>query len=204
MIMLKKPLLYAATLLALTFACVDSKHPLSEVEHSQPVEELVGLWLNQAGPAVEYVHVGQAGGAFPAGLMRVIICRHEENSVLQRPGRLFMFATILNGEHFLNIAAIKEENFECIEKKGWKAELIEGYLLAKYQLQGDELLVWPLNPDSKLELIASGKIAGTVDKEKNVSLITAPTAELIKLFTSAEGKELFVKEPIRYKKVAGQ
>ncbi len=167
-------------------SCLDSKHPLCKAEKASLDEALLGVWIKQDRTTTEYVHVDLAGPMFPSGLMRVITCRHEENKDLHPPSKLFIFTADINGEHYLNIAAIKEENLAQIEKKGWNAELIEGYWLAKYQIQDGTLLIWLLNPDLKRELIIAGKIAGRVDKEASKGLITAPTEELVKLFAVQE------------------
>jgi hypothetical protein len=181
-------------------SCVDSKNPLSDPEKAQADPQLAGVWRRATDDgATEYFHVGIAKGSILPGIMRAIGNFHGKDGKLGAPLSLLLFATSLGESRYLNVVATDEKKREHLEKSDLKPELVDGWLLMRYQVQGDTLEIWPLNPDAKRRAIQAGRIKGTIDKKAD--LFTETTEKLASLLASPENADLFEKEPVRYQRV---
>lgn len=173
-------------------SCEDSKNPLSDPEKAAPDAEFVGVWRSANDGSADYYHVAAAGGKLPAGVLRMISVSHAKNGVLARPGEMLAFSTILGEDRYLNVASIDDKELDQFEKAGWKPELVKGYFIIKYQVQGDTLKLWTMERDARRKAIESGKIKGTIDKK--TVLFTDTTENLAALLASPDGISLFDKE----------
>ncbi len=185
-------------------SCIDSKHPLSDPEKAKADAELAGVWRvkpdsGDVSGNVEYYHVGKAGDKLPAGVMRVVTVGYAKDGTLPRPGELLAFSTSVGENRYLNIAFIDGKDIDQFAMAGWKPTLVQGYIVAKYQVQGDVLTLWGLDPDAKRRVIEAGKIKGTI--EKNSVFFTDTSENIAALLSDPKNANLFAKEPTKYERV---
>jgi hypothetical protein len=197
-------------------SCIDSTNPLSNPKEAKVDKELVGVWQNMSENGdVGYLHVGRVGGAkLPDGILRLITAGHNRNGTLGSPGELLAFTSVLGKNRFLNILLIdnKDEDdadakdgddgngLRKLEKSGWKPSLIKGYLILKYEVQGDSVVFWTADQKVKRRWIEEKKIAGTVDK--NVAYFTGTTEKLASLMSDPKNADLFSEtSAMKYKRV---
>jgi len=196
------------TLVAVAFllfaGCDDSKHPLSDPQKSKPDTRLTGVWrLRGDGGEVTYYHLGTMGDKVPASLMRVVVVTHLKDGGLQRSGEMLLFPTTLGTNTYLNLAEADSQQFELLEKKGWNSHTLGAFLLPKYRVEENTLLVWPVDWDAKKAAIQAGKVKGVVEKRDSGGekvMFTDTTANLAR-FVAGAGDSLFAKEPLRLERV---
>lgn len=181
-------------------SCVDSKNPLCDPLKAKTDAQLAGAWrakMDDGG--IEYYHVGPAGGKLPAGMMRAVSIVHQaDGTILGRSDHL-LFPTTLGENHFLNVLAVEDKDLEQLDNSGWKPDLIKGFFIVKYQVQGDTLTVWFIDADAKGRAIEAGKINGTV--EKNTKMFTDTSEKLAAFLSAPENAKLFAEKPVRYERV---
>jgi hypothetical protein len=196
-------LLPLAVAFLLFAGCDDSKNPLSDPQNSKPDTRLVGVWrLRGDGGEVTYYHIGPLGDKLPSSLMRVVAVTHSRNGELQPPGEMLLFPTTLGTNTYLNIAEAKEQQIKPLEEKGWNPEVLSGFLLPKYKVVGDTLLVWPADRDAKKAAIEAGKLKGVVEKQDSGNKVRfTDTSENVARFIASAGDGLFAKEPLRLERV---
>ena len=190
----------AATLSLLCCSCFDSKNPLADPAKAKADGDLAGVWrVKNPDQNVAYYHIACAGGKMPAGVMRAVVAVHAADGTINPPGDLLMFSTTIGEHHFLNMIDIEQKDIEQIAKDGWKPELVKGYSFVKYNVQGDTLTVWGIDPDAKGKAIEAGKIKGTVDE--NTKTFTDTSENLSKFLAAPENADIFAKEPTRLERV---
>ena len=181
-------------------SCIDSKTPLTSPEQAKIDPKLAGLWRAEMEDGrVEYYHAAPADNKLPAGVLRLVSVSYNKTGSLSRPGELLAFSSSVNGNKYLNVALIDGKDLDQFANAGWKPELVKGYIVAKYQVQGDTLTLWGMDRDAKRRAIKAGKIKGTVD-ENNVFFTDTPE-HLAAMLAGPENAHLFDKEPIRYERV---
>jgi hypothetical protein len=177
--------------------CDDSKTPLSDPQTSKPDGRLDGVWrLRGEDGQVTYYHIGRADEKLPQGVMRAVGVTHRERRV-EPPAEFLMFPTVLGNKTYLNMTEGKEQQTKLIEEKGWKA--VDSYLIFKYQVDGDKLLVWVMDGDAKKRAIEGGKIKGVIEQNKPAKF--TDTTENLARFVSEAGNELFPNEPVRLERI---
>ena len=181
-------------------SCVDSKNPLSDPLKAKADAQLAGVWrakMDDGG--IQYYHVGCAGGKFPGGMMRAVLAVHQADGTVARSDELLLFPATIGESHFLNVLAIEDKDHEQLDKSGWKPDLVKGFFIVKYQIQGDTLTVWGIDADAKGRAIEAGKIKGTV--EKNTKMFTDTSEKLAAFLSAPENAKLFTEKPVRYERV---
>ena len=175
----------------LLISCGESKNPLSDPLKAKPDERLAGIWRGTEDPnGTEYIHVGRAGGKLPSGILRSVSAAHNKDGTVGRPSEMLVFSTIIGENHYLNVILPKNENVDLAQlESGWKPDRVKGYCLVKYQVQGDSLNVWIMDPDAERHAIEAGKIKGNIDKN-SVSL-TDTSENLVALLNGPDGAKLF-------------
>jgi hypothetical protein len=78
------------------------------------------------------------------------------------------------------------------------AEAVDSYYI-KYQVDGDKLVVWPIDEKAKLQATKDSTIKGVIDKDKPAKFIDA--TENVARFVIETGDSLFSKEPLRLERV---
>ncbi len=197
--------LAAVTMSAFMFACLplagcdDSSAPLSDANQASLDKALPGLWMHQHQEGVTYYHVGRLGSDFPEGLMRVVILSHARGDILQQPEVALAFRTVVAGHAYLNIGNVTHEQLETIMHQGWEAARVESYMIVKYRVDTNKLVVWYMDNQAKRKAIEAGKVQGEM-KANNRYRFTDTTENLARL-VAAERRHLFAEEPLRFERV---
>jgi hypothetical protein len=190
---LQKSLLLILGLLCLLLSsCVDSDNPLSDPKHSTVDPGLLGVWRARSPEGeVTYYHVGQVGGKFPAGMLRVKGITHNKNGELPRPdiNEMLVFTTTLGNNHYLNLTTLNADRFKSVEDFNWEPFMAEGYFIFKYDIREDKLIIAGMDPEQKEAAIKTGKIKGIVEGDK--VRITDTTENLARFVADADPDKLF-------------
>jgi hypothetical protein len=199
-------LLVFAGLCLLMASCIDSKEPISDPQKAKVDPALLGVWrTTDKNGNVEYQHVGLSSEKLPKGILRTIGVHHDKNSSLSGPDNYLFFCSEVGKTRFLNV--VLAEHIDKLVESGWNAKLVSGYLLFKYEVQGDTLNVWSVNDDAKRRAIQSGKIKGEFNSDKdggdggNNFYFTDTSANIAALLASPDGANVFDKKPVRYQRV---
>ncbi len=183
--------------------CEDSKNPLSDPLDSKPDARLAGVWRlrGEKEGEVSYYHVGPLGEGLPAGVMCVVAVTHAKDGQLKPPGQLLIFPTTLGSNTYLNLTGGDEQHLKAIKEEGWKS--VESYLLLRYRIEGDHLLVQLMDGDAKKAAIQAKKIKGTLEKRDSGerAVLLTDTTENLARFVAAAGDSLFSKKPLRLERV---
>ena len=180
-------------------SCIDSKDPLCKPDEAKQDTALVGVWrtdLEDGG--VDYYHLAPAGDN-PSGVMRVVTVAYGKKGSLSRPGEMLAFSSDIGKDRYLNIAFIEDKDLDQFESAGWKPELVKGYLIIKYEVQGDTLTVWGMDPKVKRQTIADEKLKGTIDK--NAVFFTDTAKNLAAFLADPQNSDLFTGTRAEYKRV---
>lgn len=154
-------------------SCIRLSAPLSDPDKAKPDRDLLGVWSasenGSKGPAYPFLFVGDSGQRHvPPGIMKMIqVDSDKQNNVIAKEP-LYFFTTSLGNSRYANLldgVAADREKFPT-----WNKRNIKEYLLIKYQVEHDKLMVWL--PDSRAAeaLIQAGKIKGTVQEQGLVKL----------------------------------
>lgn len=184
-----------SALLLFSSGCIDSKTPLSDAQNSKLDKRLAGVWRLSNKDQVTYYHIGPTTEKFPEGVMRAVAVTHHKGK-LGSPGELLLFPTVLGDKTYLNVIVVTEEQVKLIEKKG--LGIADAYLIFKYDVDGNQLLVRCMDADARKRAIESGKVQGVV-KENN-STFTDTIANLAR-FVAEAGDGLFANGPIKLEKM---
>jgi hypothetical protein len=185
--------LVSALCLLLT-GCGDSKNPLSDPQASKPDERLVGAWRWDD----SNFHVGHAGKKFPNSMMRVAIAKNKKGKP-ELSEQLLIFPSVVKHKTYLNVIDEKGYQDKFSQDKGWNAEAVDCYWILKYQVDGDKLLVWPIDLTAKQQAIRDGRIKGVIEKDKPD--IFTDTTENVARFVAGEADRLFSLGPFQLKRV---
>ena len=189
----------AAALLAVT-GCDNSTSPLSDPQKAKPDRRLAGVWreLDKKSGSMVYYHIGRAGGKLPDGVMRVIMVGPRNDGVLESPGEWLLFPTTLGGSGYVNLRLLEPRDLRLLEEEGWKPEAAASYIILKYRIDGEKLLLWNMDEAAKRRAIAAGKIKGIAEKKKKYLTRVAftDTTENVARLVAGEGDALFSKEPV--------
>jgi hypothetical protein len=183
--------------------CEDSKNPLSDPQTSKADGRLAGVWRTRnEGGDVSYYHIGFLGDNIPVGVMRVVTATHSPDGKLNPPGEFLLFRTTLGQADYLNLTAAKEEQVKRIQASGWDPAIVGDYLLFKYRVEGDKLLVWPVDGDAKRRAIESGKLKGTIEQRGDDTKVRlTDTTENLARYVASAGDSLFSQDAVRLERV---
>jgi hypothetical protein len=173
-------------------SCVDSDNPLSDPKQSAVDPGLMGVWRGRDKDGeVTYYHVGQAGGKFPAGMLRVKIITHNKNGELPRPdsGDTLVFTTVLGKNRYVNITGLDAEKIKTMGDSKWEPSMADGYFIYKYEINGDKLAIAGMDHKQKAAAIKAGKIKGTGEDDN--PRFTDTTENLARFLASPDAEKLF-------------
>jgi len=191
--------LFGASLLIA--GCDDSTVPLSDPSKASLDKQVIGLWKHDHQNGVTYYHVGRLGDNAPDGVMRVVIVSHPNGGDLQQPNQLLAFRSDIDGKSYLNIAGVTQEQLESIRENGWQANMLDSYILLKYRVENDALLLWAMDKEAKKKAIQDGKIKGEIKEKFGGSVRFTDTTEDLAEFVAAAGDGLFVDKPTQLEQV---
>ena len=178
--------------------CDDSTVPLADPADAAPERQLVGLWQQSHKGGVTYYHVGPLGGEAPRAVLRVVSIVQKDGGELEQPHQLLAFPTTLGSQHYLNVAGITQDQLATIKQSGWQAEMLNSYILLKYELKDDALLLWGTDKQAKKVAIQDGKVEGEIEGQ---NARFTDTMKNLSEFVAASGDELFAEEALRFKRV---
>ena len=182
--------------------CDDSTVPLSDASKASLDKQLVGLWKHDHQNGVTYYHVGLLGDNAPEGVMRVVVVSRQNDGELQQPSQLIAFRSDINGRSYLNLAGATQEKLTSIRENGWQADMLDSYILVKYRVEDDGLLLWAMDKEAKKKAIQDGKIKGEIKEGDGGTRVRfTDTTENLAKFVAAAGDGLFADEPLRFKRV---
>jgi len=182
--------------------CDDSTVPLSDPSKASLDKQLVGLWRHDHQNGVTYYHVGRLGGNAPDGVMRVVVVSHQNGGELQQPSQLIAFRSDIGKKSYLNVAGVSQEQLTSIRENGWQADMLNSYILVKYRIEDDGLLLWAMDKEAKKKAIQDGKIKDEIKEGDGGTRIRfTDTTENLAKFVAAAGDGLFAAEPLRFKRV---
>jgi hypothetical protein len=186
------------------FGCFDSKNPLSDPQKAKLDARLTGLWQVREkhikGEDATYCHIGVAGDELPAGVMRVVVVRHDKDGRITRPAEFLMFSTTIGTNTYLNLALVDDEHLKVVKEKGWTG--IEGYVLWKYKVEADTILLWKMAPDAKQRAIEGRKVKGVIKEGVLMDMNTiTDTTENLARFVASAGDSLFSSEAVHLERV---
>jgi hypothetical protein len=181
-------------------SCIDSKSPLCNPDDAKIDAALIGAWQARLGDgSLDCYHVGIAGDKLPSGIFRFVTVDRDKNGKLSRPGEMLGFSTMIGKDRYLNVAFIDDKDLGQFETTGWKPELVKGFVILKYHIDGDTLTVWKMDPQAKQRLIESEKAKGSINK--NVIFLTDATDNVVSLLTDPKNADLFTKTPAKFQRV---
>lgn len=182
--------------------CDDSTTPLSDAAKARPDKGLIGAWQQKSESGTDYYFVGLLDDKAPAGVMRVVGLTQTTDGELHAPNQMLLFATEIGGNRYLNVTGATQEQLTSLQKTGWKADLFDSYFLLKYRVEGDTVLVWPMNWDAKEKAIQAGKIKGEIKRDKDGTRIRfTDTPEHLAQFVAAADASLFSDKPLRFERI---
>jgi len=192
--------LFGASLLIA--GCDDSTVPLSDPSKASLDKQVIGLWKHDHQNGVTYYHVGRLGDNAPDGVMRVVIVSHPNGGDLQQPNQLLAFRSDIDGKSYLNIAGVTQEQLESIRENGWQANMLDSYILLKYRVENDALLLWAMDKEAKKKAIQDGKIKGEIKEgDSGTRIRFTDTTENLAEFVATAGDELFADKTLRFNRV---
>lgn len=216
-------ILFCCGLLALLTGCAASVHPLCDPATAEPDKRLVGMWERRDGEEashVSYLHIAReatraldTSRAEPEpGLMRCWGTGHNEKTSVGEDfgGGRFLCTKI----GYLDYASFVIDDLAQHAKKAEQGEAAAGaapdnatgpkprFMIVRYDVTDDVLVVWPANQDDVAQSIESGQIAGVARRKvrqpgqlefgkwEEVTL-TASTEELRKFFEGGGAEKWF-------------
>ena len=87
-----------------------------------------------------------------------------------------------------------------LDEKGWKTAEVDCYTLLKYQFDGDNLVVYPIDEFAKRKAIQGGKVKG-VEEFMRADQFTDTTENVARFVTEAGDSLWNTKEPGRFERV---
>lgn len=189
----------AASALA-ALGCQDTKHPAADPTQAPVDEALLGVWLDES-PDSEptYYHIGPAGGLLPKSVLRVVMVGHDGDSLETPEEVMIAIPAKCGAKRVLSLASVSPAQFKRLKEGGWKPELVGGYLLFRYEIEGDTMAARAVNSSSKSDLIAAGKLAG--EKIDHGERFTAATDQLAEFLASSESDALFAPDAGKLKRI---
>lgn len=216
-------------LMGLLTGCAASVHPLCDPATAEPDKRLVGMWERREGDEashVSYLHIAReptrafdASRAEPEpGLMRCWATGHDEKTsvgddfgggrfLCTKIGYLDYASIVIDdlAQHAKPAeqgdpvgASAPPENAAPVELVGQKPR----FMIVKYDVTDEVLVVWPANQDDVAQSIESGQIAGIARRKvrqpgrlefgnwEEVTL-TATTEELRRFFEAGGAEKWF-------------
>ncbi len=188
----------------LAAGCDDSKNPLSDPQTAKLNSDLTGTWRSREeyrkGVEVTYVHTGTDADGLPCGVMRVALVTHDRDGTMRRPSELLAFSTRIGANTYLNVTPVDDERLNLLKKKGWNA--IDGYLLFRYKVEGDTLVLWKMDSDAKQRAIEDKKVNGEIKEGFLLDMNRfTDTSENIARLVANNGEKLFATKEIQLERV---
>jgi len=208
--------LLLAGLAVSTSSCVESENPLSDPERAIADGELYGAWTRTEEGDTQILVVGRpsyftdgnsrfAVKGVPEGIMRYAEIDVGKDRALESAGPVDFFVSKVGRDRYLNVLLYDEHPWP---EKEWSKRKLAGYVLARYQVNGERATIWQGDETALAREIKSGKLRGEIAHEGTDSqtvILKETTAKLAKYLEGGGGGVLFPesgkKEYVRMKGV---
>lgn len=152
-------------------------------------EALVGDWRAvdaESGKLLNaFIHIQKTDEAAP---LRVVFVEDDDYAIYE-------LVTTQAGTR-------KVFTLKAMEPEEARKELAGGYMLAYYEVGGDELRFHLLDAEKVNALIRKGKLSGTAGtKEYDAARLSGPSADITKFLASVEGWNTRTDEPARMRRM---
>ena len=148
-------------------------NPLSDSARDKPDERLLGKWINK--------DEKEKGGfvQFDAGANREINVSFLGGKSEEKNPLFTALTTTIGSHYYMSLNPTNEDRDK-------------GYLLARYEMKGDEMTVWLLDSDKVKVAIGQKKLKGEVGQGAAPTITITDTADKVRAFlASPESNELF-------------
>lgn len=156
--------------IVLVGGCVTLDEPLSDIMEAKADEALCGVWKHQGDDgtvSVSFVGLKPAEPGAPQGLLSVSLPSFDkEKKTVESTEQMTAFVTRIKDATYLNIVSTepattgpiaRDLNLSTAEGyKAWKARDTHPVTLVKYQVRGEQLLVWLGDKDKASEWETGG------------------------------------------------
>ncbi len=198
-----RPIRFSLLLLALLLSScspVAMTTPLADPDKAKPDERLCGIWkpLNKEANDSDnfFLFIGKVRHpGVPAGIMKTVAIGVDSENYFADIS-LYFIATSLGGNNYANF--FEEAAFNRAKSPDWNKENIKNFLLCKYKIEGDKLMVW-LGLDWKAveAAVRKGELKGTIEKKGNSKkgvFVTLTDGEEVARFLAKGGDKVFFLE----------
>jgi hypothetical protein len=163
---------------ALLGGCPESIHPASDPATAAAEPSLHGSWHGSFDGDEVWLHVGPGD----RGMTQAVLVEHKEKGGAIKTEHYVAFPTRLGRLTVLNVRRTDEVDHD----RGWS--------LMKYEAGRKKLTLWMTSFAAVRDDILAGKLQGkAAEGTFGETLITAPSAELVKYLQAADPKRLFDK-----------
>src|SRR5437764_13871482 len=148
-------------------------NPLSDSARDKPDERLLGKWINK--------DEKEKGGfvQFDAGANREFNISFLGGKYEEKNPLFTARTTTIGGHYYISLNPTNEDRDK-------------GYLLAKYEMKGDEMTVWLLDSDKVKAAIVQKKLKGDVSQGVGSTITITDAADKVRSFLeSPKSSELF-------------
>jgi hypothetical protein len=186
-----------ALLLVSLPACVPSDNPLVEPQKCTFDERLVGIWKLVDKESVTYAIIGRPRDVTnrPDGLMVIHTSTFHPDSEIEHSDKpTYFFSVKAGANHYLQMPHLKGAD----KITEWDAKNIQSFQFIRCEFFNDRVVLYLMNKDAVKQLIADGKLKGTIKKNKGILgpevRITESTDGLLRLLAKDGAKALFPEE----------
>ena len=163
---------------------VSSKNPLGNPEAAVVDAKLMGMWNlrmpDEDDGAAVFLHIGRAEDGGDSGLLRCLAVFHNLRRTLPPASMAEMFTTEIGNRRLLNVK--------------WLAESGSGqYSFLKYDVDDEQLRLYPLRKEPVAQAIEKDEIAGSLSwavVTQSVNLTEDPDS-LLKFMARTDDETLF-------------
>lgn len=153
------------------------KNPLVKPAEAKAVDTLCGVYRSDDCPTnfIHYVHVGPAGGDFPAGFVRIVSVMQprDKTEVLEEPMTYIGFVEPIGKYHILhlplsNAMKDKEKRRRTSWNGKWDENEVAGYLAMRLLIGDAGVEMAMLDGDVVKEQIRAKALTGEIEEKRSM------------------------------------
>ncbi len=162
-----RPALVLLACLPMVFtSCAASQNPLSNPKDAKADARLVGVWRGKLLGKDCYYHIARAGGKLPEGVLVLRGMSSRLDGEMQKSESTVLgFTTTLKESTYLNLTALKNDEYRELKENGWQPTRIGGYFIFKYTREKEVLKLRPMDLAAVEKAVRDEKIKGTLANE---------------------------------------
>lgn len=181
-------------------ACLGTESPLSDPAASKFDDALVGTWKQVGGGSeFEFVHIGRSSLVHEVDWGEIISVSYRGDRISIAPS-MIVFPTEIDGKKHLNAIAFDDEvRSQLAVNRATRARSdlpalmkhAQGYLVFRYEVDGDQLTIHTANERIVQNAIAAGQIRGVRGQ-------LSDTTDIVVAFLRKRGDDVFTGETLRF------